>query len=167
MAKINLDKHSLAIIDQQRLLNSMRGHPVASRENMLKSMLENAYFLREEKSPGREAERGVIYVGSDGKIEQQINTSWPSPKNINVVSLLKRDMACIVFVFGEPGSGVTTYLKDIIDAGIADLDVFDEREQVNLARAVQVFHQGGKAIAALSSFNSQEAYRAISNSLLS
>lgn len=167
MTKINLDKHSLTIIDQQRLLNSMGGHPVASREEMLKSMLKNGIFLREENNRGQQSERGVIYMGADGKIEQQIFTACSWPKDSNITRLMKRDVACIVFVFGEPGSGVTTYMKDIINHRMPGFDVFDEYEKINIARAVKVFEQGGKAIAALSSFNSQDAYRAISNSVVS
>lgn len=63
-------------------------------------------------------------------------------------------------IFGEPGSGVSTYIRNIIKLKSNDVQVYDskpDKSEDYVLNAILSFEHGGQAIAALTARNATNA----------
>ncbi|NTZ40940.1 hypothetical protein EXW94_25420 [Enterobacter sp. JMULE2] len=162
MPKITVSKNALNIVLKHQFLRKMEGKTSASREEMVGMLLERADSLMPTRSDRKLPEKGVICFGPENQITHTATVQWPEP-DVSA-NLLEGEGPRLVVVYGEPGSGVTTYIKSMITCGIGSAEVYDHEpggDPVNIVGALLAFENGGKAVAALGAESYQEAMEAI------
>lgn len=150
MPKITVSKKTLNIVQKNQILHKAKGNISVSREEMIEAMLMHADNLMSTRREWKLPEKGVICFGPDNKVSHEGTVHWPEP-GVST-SLLDGEGPRLVVVYGEAGSGVTTYIESMVACGIRDAEVHDHEpggDAVNIVGALQTFEKGGKAIAAV------------------
>lgn len=150
MPKITVSKRTMNILLKNQFLHKAKGNISVNREEMLEAMLMYADNLMSTRCEWRLPEKGIICFGPDNQVTHEGTMQWPEP-GVST-SLLKGEGPRLLVVYGEAGSGVTTYIESMIASGGVDAEVHDHEpggDAVNIVGALLAFEKGGKAIAAV------------------
>lgn len=157
MPQIHIDKDTRDFIDRFRLFYRLPGHPTISREQMLKLLIEHGADALAAVPSHRRPEKGIICFEPAGKMNYPGVVAWPDPQEI--CDLVNRAGSRLVIVYGRPGSGVSTYLRKVMENMSPDVTVFDTPcgDAMNITSGMLAFEQGRSAIAALGSDDYEQA----------
>jgi len=158
MPNVNLPKAALNIVLKHQILHKTKGNPPVSQEEMLAFMLEQADLIMSSRKERDLPEKGVICIGPNNHVKHAGIVRWPTPEAS--AAMLEGDGPRLIVVYGEAGSGVSTYIRSMIACGDVGAKVYDAESggnATNIVGAMCTFNNGDKAIAALGAQNYHEA----------
>ncbi|GJL36755.1 hypothetical protein TUM17576_35750 [Enterobacter hormaechei] len=158
---ITLNKETTQLIDTKRYELLLKQGIAVSREEMATALLTKGaeIFVPELSIPAGgvgTTRPGVICLSADKPFSIRGILADPDPWDC--ARLLKEESALLMVVFGEPGCGVTTFIKKVLSLWTGDVDVFDEgnSDAVNIPAALKAVSIKRKAIVSMNARNIAE-----------